>query len=110
MIFLNDIPSFRAPESEELIIDDRLTKVELMNGVALQDLGRVEAGDVFSLQCMFSEENYSKIEALCRARAKVNYKDEAGTIWQDVTIKILRIRRDRRYPKYRLVTFELWRC
>lgn len=42
MIYINDIPSFRDPETCEYIIDDRVEKIELMNGVAVQDFGHIE--------------------------------------------------------------------
>lgn len=110
MIYINGIPSFRAPEKEIFTPDDRQERIELIDSVAVQDLGRIESGDVFSLQCMFSTENFARIEALWLARTKVTYVDEAGVSWSGFRIIIREIQRDRNFPQYKLVTFELWRA
>ena len=109
MIYINDIPSFRNPETEVLTPDDRLEKIELIGDILVQDMGRVEAGDVLSLKCLFSIENYLRLETVWLSREKVNYTDVLGVVWQNMTLKILEIERDRNYPEYIFVTFELWR-
>ena len=110
MIYINDIPSFRDPESEVLVPDDRREKIELIGNVLIQDMGRVEAGDVISLKCLFTRENYLRLEALWLSREKVNYTDVLGVVWENVTMKWLEIERDRNFPEYIFVTFELWRA
>lgn len=110
MIYINDIPSFRAPEKETLTVDDRQERIELINGVAVQDLGRVEAGDVFSVQCLFSTDNYARVQSLWLSRAKVTYTDESGTTWQNMRIIVKEMERQKKFPTYILVTFELWRA
>lgn len=110
MIYINDIPSFRDPESETLTPDDRLEKIELIGNVVVQDMGRVEAGDVISLKCLFSRENYLRLESLWLSRAKVSYTDVLGVVWQNVRMKWLEVERDRNFPEYIFVTFELWRA
>jgi len=110
MIYINDIPSFREPEDEELIPDDRRERIELIDNVMSQDLGRIEAGDVIALQCLFSPENYARLKALWLSRVKVNYTDEEGVVWQNLTMKFLKIKKHKGYPNYKFVTFELWRC
>ena len=109
MIYINDIPSFRNPETEVLTPDDRLEKIELIGDILVQDMGRVEAGDVLSIKCLFSRENYLRLETVWLSREKVNYTDVLGVVWQNMTLKILEIERDRNYPEYIFVTFELWR-
>lgn len=110
MIYINDIPSFRNPESEILMIDDRVEKVELLGSVSIQDLGRVEAGDGLKLKCLFSRENYLRFETLWHSRAKVNYTDCVGVVWQNMTLKVKEIERNRDFLGYLFVTFELWRA
>lgn len=110
MIYVNDIPSFRNPESEVITFDDRLEKIELIGGVLVQDMGRVEAGDVFSLKCLFSKENFSRLESLWLSRAKVSYTDTGGVIWENLRLHFLEIERDRNFPNFILLTFELWRA
>lgn len=110
MIYINDIPSFRNPESEKLIPDDRVEKIELLGGAAVQDLGRVEAGDVLSIKCLFNRENYLRFNEVWESRAKVNYTDCDGVVWQNMTLKVLEIERDRDFRGFFYVTFELWRA
>lgn len=110
MIYINDIASFRNPESEVFKPDDRLEKIELIGGVLIQDMGRVEAGDVIELKCLFSRENFLRLEQLWLSRAKVKYTDTAGVVWQDVRLHFLEIERDRNFPNYIFLTFELWRA
>lgn len=110
MIYINDIPSFRAPESELWIPDDRLERVELIGAVVVQDVGRVISGDVVKLKCLFARENYDRLEQLWMSRTPVNYTDEAGDVWQNMIIKVTEMERDRNFPEYIFVTFELWRA
>lgn len=110
MIYINDIPSFRNPESEVLTVDDRIEKIELIYSAAVQDLGRVEAGDTLTLKCMFKRENYLRFEELWHSRAKVNYTDPVGVVWQNMTLKVKEIERNRDFLEFVFVTFELWRA
>lgn len=110
MIYINDIPSFRDPESEVLKPDDRIERIELLNSVAVQDMGRVEEGDVLALKCLFSRENYLRLESLWLSREKVSYTDVLGVVWQNVRMKWLEVERDRNFPEYIFLTFELWRA
>ena len=110
MIYINDIPSFRAPEDEEIIPDDRLERIETIDNVIVQDLGRIESGDVIALQCLFSPENYARLKALWLSRERVNYTDEEGVVWQSLKLKIQKIKKHKDYPGYKFVTFELWRA
>lgn len=109
MIFINDIPSFRNPESYEYHVDDRVEKIELMNGVAVQDFGHIEEGDYFSVDCLFAEDDLAQILELWGAREKVSFTDTAGAVWQDMRIVIRSFKRDAHYPHYLMASFELWR-
>ena len=110
MIYINDIPSFRDPEEEKLFVDDRVEKIELFRSAVVQDMGRVKAGDVVSLKCLFTRENYLCFEELWESRAKVNYTDPVGVVWQNMTLKVKEIERNRNFLGYIFVTFELWRA
>jgi hypothetical protein len=109
MIYINDIPSLRDPESFEYVPDDRVEKIELMNGVGIQDFGHVEEGDVFIVECVFLDDNLSEILALWEAREKVSFTDTAGITWQGLRIVMKSLRRDPHFPKYIIANFELWR-
>ncbi len=110
MIYINGIPSFRKPEKEVFTPDDRQERIELIDSVVVQDLGRVPEGDVFALQCLFSAVNFDRLQSLWLARTPITYVDEAGVSWQFKRIKILEWERDRNFPTYILATFELWRA
>ena len=109
MIFINDIPSFRDPDSFKLIVDDRISKVEIIGGVAIQDFGYVPAGDVFSVVCMFETKNFNKIIKLWTNRETVSFTDIAGVVWKEMRIVIKEFEYDSHFPDYVLVTFELWK-
>ena len=109
MIYINDIPSFRDPDSFKLIVDDRVSKIELINGVAVQDMGYVAEGDAFSIVCMFSADNFDRVSDLWAARQKVSFTDIAGVTWQGLRIVIKEVEYDRNFPDYVIATFELWR-
>ena len=109
MIFINDIPSFRDPESCEYTFDDRIEKIELINGNAVQDYGHVESGDVYSVECMFTRANYLRVLTLWKAREFVDYTDEEGIVNEHMRLVCRRVRRDKNFPNYLFLTFELWR-
>ena len=109
MIYINDIPSFRAPESEEVIIDDRVEKIELINGNVAQDYGHIESGDSVALQCLFTSENYERLKALRLRGERVSYTDEASIVHTNLRLVLRRKRRLPRFPKFYLITFELWK-
>lgn len=109
MIYINDIPSFRNPESHEYKYDDRVEKIELINGNTVQDYGYISNGDVDIITCLFSEANYLRLVPLWAGRARVTYTDEAGAVWQNLRLVFRSVKRDGHFPHYVLLTFELWR-
>ena len=109
MIYINDIPSFRDPESSEYNFDDRIERIELINGNAVQDYGYVESGDYFAIEAMFTKANFLRLQEIQMRRELVTYTDEAGDVWESMRIVFRRVRRDKWYPKYVFLTFELWR-
>ena len=110
MIYINGIPSFRKPEKAIFTPDDRQERIELIDSVAVQDLGRVESGDVLALQCLFSANNFARLQDLWVSRAAITYVDEAGVSHSFARVKILEWEDDKNFPTYTLVTFELWRA
>lgn len=109
MIYINDIPSFRDPESCEYIFDDRIEKIELINGNAVQDYGYVQSGDSYSIEAFFSMENFLRIQELQMQRQLVTFTDEAGAVWENMRMVFRRIKRDKSFKSYIYLTFELWR-
>ena len=74
MIYIDDIPSFRAPESFELEFDDRIEKIQLIKGNTIQDYGFIQNGETFLITCIFSQENYLRLTDLwirCMGRGRM---------------------------------------
>lgn len=110
MIYINDIPSLRDPESHSLIFDDRAEKIPIINGVVLQDYGHIPQGDSFGLECVFSEENYNRIAELWTNSQRVNYTDSNGIVHSDLKLYFRNVRRYPKFPNYVVLNFELWRA
>ena len=109
MILINDIPSLGNPFTFELTVEDRIEKIELIGGNAVQDFGHVETGDVFSLECIFHRDNWTRIKTLWATRQLVTFTDVAGVVWQNLRIVIQRIKYVEYFPDHVRVTFQLWR-
>lgn len=109
MIYINDIPSFRAPEEEVFNFDDRVEKIEIICGNVVQDYGHVESGDVFALTCVFSAVNYNRLKALWLARERVMYTDEDGNTYTNLRLVFRSFQRVSKFPQYVTLTFELWK-
>ena len=110
MIYINNIPSLRNPESCEYSFDDRVEKIELINGTTTQDYGHVESGDSFALSCVFSYSNYLLLKNLWINRQFVSYTDEAGKNFYNLRLVFKSVKRVNRFPNYVTLAFELWRC
>lgn len=109
MIFINEIASLRDPETFELSIEDRIEKIELIGGNAVQDYGHVETGDVFTVECVFHRDAWAQIQELWKSRTLINFTDEAGTVWLNLRLVIKSLRYIRKFPQYVSVKFELWK-
>lgn len=109
-IRINNIESYRSPESFTVNVDDRIEKVPLIQGNTVQDYGHVENGDSFVISCLFSRANFNEILALWRARQTVTFTDEAGELWTNCRIVIRSYKYEPRFPDYVMLDFEIWRC
>lgn len=111
MIFIDDIPTFRHPESITYTFDDRVTKIQLIDGNTVQDVGCFDSGGVFSISsAMFSLENYNRLRVLWRNRTLVTFNDNNGGVWQNRRLVFKSIKRDKNFPNYVFLDFELWGC
>lgn len=108
-IKINDIESYRSPESCTVNVDDRIERVQLINGNTVQDYGHIASGDSFSLSCLFSKANFDAIKLLWEARTLVSFTDESGEVWSNCRIVIRSWHYQPRFPGYILVDFEVWR-
>lgn len=110
MIYINNIPSLRDPESSEIIFDHRINKLEFIDGVVAQDFGYIKGGTVISIECVFLKSNYEKIISLWANKQRVTYRDEAGNVWKKMKLIIRRIKYYNRFKDYVWLTIELWKA
>lgn len=108
-IKINNIESYRSPESCTINVDDRIERVQLINGNAVQDYGHIASGDSFSLSCLFSKANFDAIKLLWEARTLVSFTDESGEVWTNCRIVIRSYRYEEKFKDYVFVDFEVWR-
>lgn len=109
-IKINNIESYRSPESITINVDDRIEKVPLINGNVVQDYGHIASGDSFTVSALFSKANFNAIVALWENRQKVSFTDDSGEIWANCRIVIRSYRYEENFKNYVLVNFEIWRC
>lgn len=109
MIYINDVPSFRAPEVCVEQYDERIERIELINGNTVQDYGHCVTGDVISLECIFHEQYANQIVYWWVNRQKVTFTDERGNLWEDMRLVIKQIKYVNKFPQYLYLVFELWR-
>ena len=110
MIYINDIPSFRAPESETFTFDDRTEKIPLIRGNVVQSYGHIKSGDTCGLTCVFTAENYNRLEELWESGARVSYTDENGDVQTNLRLYFRRKRKlNMKFASYVVLEFELWR-
>lgn len=109
-IKINNIESYRSPESITINVDDRIEKVQLINGNTVQDSGHIASGDSFTVSALFSRANFNEIVALWEARQRVSFTDDSGEIWTNCRIVIRSYQYEKTFKDYVLVNFEIWRC
>lgn len=108
-IKINDIESYRSPESCNVNFDDRVEKIPLIQGNAVQDYGHVASGDTITVSALFSWDNATAIASLWESRTLVNFTDESGAIWQNVRLVLRSYKYFPRFKDYVLLDFEVWR-
>lgn len=107
---INNIESYRSPESITINVDDRIEKVQLINGNTVQDYGHIASGDSFTVSALFLKANFNAIVALWEARQRVSFTDDAGEVWTNCRIVIRSYQYEQTFKGYVLVNFEIWRC
>jgi hypothetical protein len=108
-IRINNITSYRSPESLSFTPDDRVERVELINGNCVQDYGHIASGDQFTVSALFSWTDFTAIVALWESRTPVTFTDDGGVVWQGMRIVLRGYTYEARFPNYVNVKMELWR-
>lgn len=104
----NTIQPFREPENFELIFYDQVDKIELIDYTLVTIKNNENFGMVIALECMFKLEDCNTMLDLWRAQETVDYEDDNGLSWSGRVIVMKRIKKDKNFPNYVYMTFELW--
>ena len=106
MIFINDIPSFRNPDNHDgRNIDDRKTKVPLINGTHIQNAGKFFGS--IPVTCVFTQANFDRFMNLWLSDETVSYTDKTGKTFSGLTIKLNSYNYVDKFETYVSVNFEL---
>ena len=109
-IKIGDAVSLNNPESETITPDDRQETLEIIDGVVVQDFGRVEAGDKISWTLHFLKPEWEKVKGYWNRRDYVVIEDAAGeSFYARVVVKSYS-RLARFENKAIEANIELWRC
>lgn len=101
--------SFRTPESWEVTPDDRQSKIEIVGGIYIEDLGLVDSGETVTCQAIFNAENWALIQGYWSNRTLVNVIDQSGNSLGNRRVIVKKYKyQDKKFMKYYLVDLELW--
>ena len=96
-------------ENWETILDDRQQTVEILNGVAVQDYGHIEAGDKISCSVTVSAAGWNIIKGYWDSRTLVDVEDEAGNLYANLRVVVKSWRYVPRFPDHYDLKLEFWR-
>lgn len=108
-IKINNIESFRTPESCTITVDDRIEKIQLINGNTVQDYGHIESGDTFTISALFKKNDFNSIMTLWNNRSLISFTDESGEVYTNCRIVVKSYKYETKFPDYIMLEFEIWR-
>lgn len=108
MIYVNEIPSAYDPLVCRKVYDHRISKIELIDDVTVQDLGHVEGGDAFFVACPFTPEKYDELEAVANEGGTVTFTDPWGKEHSNLKLIMRKWCYCPSYPDCVIAIFELW--
>ena len=109
-IKIGEVWSIRTPESYEYKPDDRQERVELIDDILIDDNGHVEDGDIISVQAVFKKTDFENtLKPYWKNRTMVTFIDEAGVEYSNVRVVYKGHKYYPKFPKYVIVTLEIWR-
>lgn len=109
-IKVGDVYSYGKAEGWTYAPDDRQEKIELINGVTVQDCGRIEAGDSMSCSATFRIADFGTLCGYWNNRTKVTMIDESGTIHNNTRVIVKTYSYVDRFPSYVKCDLEFWFC
>ena len=105
---INDIESYRSPESCAFNVDDRIEKIQLINGNCVQDYGHIEAGDKIAWTLDFSPEAWETVKGYWDSRLIVDVRDAGGRTFRGRVV-VKSYRRKPRFESHITANIEIWR-
>ena len=107
-IKIGDIFSIRTPESYEYKFDDRQERIKVIDGMIVQDRGRVPEGDVITCTAVFNKSDFEGVLTdYWINRSKITFQDEAGKIYENMVFSVKSYKYYTKLPNYVIVTFEI---
>ena len=102
--------SYRSPESTGVTFDNREERIEIIDGVCVDDCGYIEQGDTLSYTAVFKASEFAKLKTMFANRTKIRFTNEAGIIYNNVrvVIKSYKSYEPKFYPDMVSATFEIW--
>ena len=108
VIKIGDAKSFNRPSQWTVTPDDRQTKIEIIDGVHVQDYGVVNEGGTISFTAVFDAENAEKIRQYWITRTLVPVIDHGNENLGLRRVVVKSWSKNERFPKMYIVTLELW--
>ena len=97
-------------ENWRVIPLDLQETVEIVGGVAVQDFGRVPAGDKFSCEVTVWAKDKDTIFSYWDNRTKVTVIDEADNTHENMRVVVREYGYLEGFKKYYRLSLEFWRC
>lgn len=106
-IKIGDVETLRT-EDWSIIPDDRQTRIETINGVTVQDFGRVKEGDYYSCKVTLTADDADKVNTYWHKRTPVNVRDVWGVIRKDMRVVVKKFGYVNRFDGYYWAELEFW--
>lgn len=107
-IRIGTVYSFRAPERWTFTPDDRQQKIELIDGVVVEDCNYIPAGDTISCSALFKSADFAVVRGYWTNRTRVTVADEVGNVYSNVRVLVKSYHYESRFPSYVNAEIEFW--
>lgn len=107
-ISIGSVTSYRRPSSWQITPDDRQTKIEIVDGIHVEDEGIVAAGETIGCTAIFSATSWVTVKGYWTNRTLVTVADESGTSYTNRRVVVKSWTYVERFPKYITATLEFW--
>ncbi len=108
VIKIGDAKSFTRPSQWTVTPDDRQTKIEIIDGVHVQDYGVVDDGETITFTAVFDKTNAALIRQYWVTRTLVPVIDHGNENLGLRRVVVKSWTKNERFPKMYIITLELW--